>query len=165
MAQVKVVHVPYKGGAPAMLGLLQGETYAMITNFVTALPPVRANRVRTLGVTSLKRTTLAPEIPTIDESGLKGFELQQFYSIVMPAGTPPEIVQRVNQEIAALSQVALAPATYWLGLEFDAATYFGSGVAMMTVSYETFTYAAPPANYVQTATVSISVPDWYIVGR
>jgi tripartite-type tricarboxylate transporter receptor subunit TctC len=99
MAQVRLIHVPYKGGAPAMLSLLQGETYAMVANFLTALPVVRANRVRALGVTSLKRSALAPEIPTIDESGLRGFELQQFYSIVAPAGTPAEIVQRLNQEI------------------------------------------------------------------
>jgi tripartite-type tricarboxylate transporter receptor subunit TctC len=99
MAQVKMVHVPFKGGAPAMLSLLQGETYMMISNFLTALPPVRANRIRALGVTSLKRTALAPDIPTIDESGLRGFELQQFYSVVAPAGVAPEIVQRLNQEI------------------------------------------------------------------
>lgn len=99
MAQVKMIHVPYKGGAPAMLSLLQGETFVMIANFLTALPPVRANRVRALGVTSLKRTSLAPDIPTIDEAGLRGFELQQFYSVVAPAGTPAEVLQRLNQEI------------------------------------------------------------------
>ncbi len=99
MAHVTLVHVPYKGGAPAMLSLLQGETYAMVANFLTALPPVRANRVRALGVTSLRRSALAPDIPTIDESGLRGFELQQFYSLVAPAGTPVEIIQRLNQEL------------------------------------------------------------------
>ena len=99
MAHVQLVHVPYKGGAPAMLSLLQGETFAMVANFLTALPVVRSHRVRALGVTSLKRTTLAPDIATIDESGLRGYELQQFYSLVAPAGTPGEIVQRLNHEM------------------------------------------------------------------
>ena len=99
MTNVKMVHVPFKGGAPAMLSVLQGETFVMISNFVTSLPQVRANRVRALGVTSLKRTSLAPDLPTIDEAGLRGFELQQFYSVVAPVGTPAEIVQRLNQEI------------------------------------------------------------------
>jgi tripartite-type tricarboxylate transporter receptor subunit TctC len=99
MAQIRMIHVPFKGGSPAMLSLLQGETYVMIANLLTALPPVRSNRVRALGVTSPQRSFLAPEIPTIDESGLRGFELQQFYSLMAPAGTPPEIVQRLNQEM------------------------------------------------------------------
>jgi tripartite-type tricarboxylate transporter receptor subunit TctC len=100
MTKTKMLHVPFKGGSPAMLSLLQGETFVMVSNFVTALPQVRSKRVRALGVTSLRRTALAPDIPTVDEGGLPGFELQQFYSVVAPAGTPAEIVQRVNQEMA-----------------------------------------------------------------
>lgn len=99
MAKVKMVHVPFKGGAPAMLSLLQGETFVMVANFLTALPQARDKRVRALGVTSLQRSALASDIPTIDESGLRGFEVQQFYSIVAPAGTPAEIVNRLNREI------------------------------------------------------------------
>jgi tripartite-type tricarboxylate transporter receptor subunit TctC len=99
MAKVKVIHVPFKGGAPAMLSLLQGETYVFMANLLTALPPVRTNRVRALGVTSPARSSLASDIPTIHEAGLPGFELQQFYSIVAPAGTPSDVVQRLHQEI------------------------------------------------------------------
>ena len=78
---------------------MQGETYVGFANFLSALPAMRSNRVRGLGVTSLKRTALAPDIPTIDESGLRGFEMQQFYSLVAPAGVPAEVVQRLNQEM------------------------------------------------------------------
>jgi tripartite-type tricarboxylate transporter receptor subunit TctC len=99
MAKVKMIHVPFKGGAPAMLSLLQGETYVFMANLLTALPPVRSNRVRALGVTSPERSSLAPDIPTIHESGLPGFELQQFYSVVAPAGTPVDIIERLHQEI------------------------------------------------------------------
>lgn len=99
MTGVSMLHVPFKGGAPAMLSLLQGETFVAISNFLTSLPQVRAKRVRALGVTSAARTSLAPDIPTIDEAGLRGFDLQQYYSVVAPAGTSAEIIARLNHEI------------------------------------------------------------------
>jgi tripartite-type tricarboxylate transporter receptor subunit TctC len=99
MAKARFVHVPYKGGAPAMLSLFQGENFVMIANFLTALPAARQSRVRALGVTSLARTRLAPELPTIAETGLPGFELQQFYSLVAPAGIPADVVSRLHHEM------------------------------------------------------------------
>jgi tripartite-type tricarboxylate transporter receptor subunit TctC len=99
MAKVKMLHVPFKGSVPGILSVLQGETFVMAGNFLAALPQVRHKRVRALGVTSLKRSALASDIPTIDESGLRGFEMEQFYSIVAPAGTPVEIINRLNREM------------------------------------------------------------------
>ncbi|HEX2828579.1 MAG TPA: tripartite tricarboxylate transporter substrate binding protein [Burkholderiales bacterium] len=100
MSKARFVHVPYKGGAPAMLSLFQGENFVMIANFLTALPAARQSRVRALGVTSLARTRLAPDLPTIAETGLPGFELQQFYSLVAPAGIPADVVARLSHEMA-----------------------------------------------------------------
>lgn len=99
MAKVRLLHVPFKGSVPGILSVLQGETFVMAGNFLAALPQVRHKRVRALGVTSLKRSALASDIPTIDEAGLRGFEMEQFYSIVVPAGTSADIVNRLNREM------------------------------------------------------------------
>jgi len=100
IAGVKMVHVPYKGSSPALLALVQGETDLMFNNFIVSLPMIKTNRLRALAVTSPQRSSTAPGLPTMDEAGLRGFEMQQFYMVVAPAGTSKEIVNRLNAEIA-----------------------------------------------------------------
>jgi tripartite-type tricarboxylate transporter receptor subunit TctC len=99
MAGVKMIHVAYKGSSPGMFSVVSGETDLMFNNALPALPQVRNGRLRALGVTTPQRSAVLPEVPTIAESGLKGFEVQQNYGVLAPAGTPREIVTRLNQEI------------------------------------------------------------------
>jgi tripartite-type tricarboxylate transporter receptor subunit TctC len=99
MAGVQMVHIPYKGGAPAMADLLAGQVQLMFDNLANALPNVRAGRLRALAVTTLRRSPSIPELPTIAEAGLPGFDLSTWFGVMVPAGTAPEIVARLNAEI------------------------------------------------------------------
>jgi tripartite-type tricarboxylate transporter receptor subunit TctC len=99
MAGVEMVHIPYKGGAPAMADLLAGQVQLMFDNLANALPNVRAGRLRALAVTTLARSPAMPDLPTIAESGLPGFDLTTWFGLMVPAGTPPEIVVKLNAEI------------------------------------------------------------------
>jgi tripartite-type tricarboxylate transporter receptor subunit TctC len=98
-ARVDMVHIPYKGGAPAMQDLLAGQTQLMFDNLANALPQVKAGKLRALAVTTLKRAPSVPDLPTIAESGLPGFDLTTWFGIFVPAGTPPETVAKLNAEI------------------------------------------------------------------
>ena len=98
MAKIKMVHVAYKGGAPAMTALLSGETQLIFASPSTAIPQVKAGRVRGLAVSTLKRSPILPELPTIAESGLPGFETDNWYGMVVAARTPRAIVERLNTE-------------------------------------------------------------------
>ncbi len=100
MAGIKMIHVAYKGSSPGMLSVVAGETDLGFNNTLPALPQVKSGRLRALGVTTPQRSALLPGVPTIAESGLPGFEVQQNYGVLAPAGTPREIVLRLNQEIA-----------------------------------------------------------------
>jgi tripartite-type tricarboxylate transporter receptor subunit TctC len=95
-------HVPYKGGVPAMLDLIAGQTSFMVMDLPPALPQIRDGKVRALGVTTLKRVAAAPDIPTLSESGLVGFELVGWQGIVAPAGTPRPIVDQLAVQVAKL---------------------------------------------------------------
>ena len=99
MTKLSLIHVPFKGSTQAMVSLSSGEIDVMFGNYQATLGLVRTGRLRALGQSSPNRSTLAPDIPTISESGVPGFELRQLYSIVATAGTPMEIIRRLNQEI------------------------------------------------------------------
>jgi len=105
MAGVDMVHVPYKGLAPALTDLLAGEVQLMFSSVVAILPHIKAGKLRAIAVTGAKRLASMPELPTIAESGLPGYEASSWYGILAPAGTPRDIVVRLNAELAkALEQ-------------------------------------------------------------
>jgi tripartite-type tricarboxylate transporter receptor subunit TctC len=99
MAGIKGVHVPYKGLAPATLDTVSGNLVMTWNSITASAPYIRDKRLRALGIGSTKRSKLMPEIPTIAESGLKGYELGSWYGIFAPAGTPHDIVQRLQAEV------------------------------------------------------------------
>jgi tripartite-type tricarboxylate transporter receptor subunit TctC len=96
-AKIDIVHVPYKGGSPAATDLMAGHLSMMFEMGYAALPSIQAGRVRPLAVTSQKRLTILPDVPTMAESGIKGFESYNWQGIVVPAGTPAPIISRLNQ--------------------------------------------------------------------
>jgi tripartite-type tricarboxylate transporter receptor subunit TctC len=102
MAGVKLVHVPYKGAAPALADLLGGQVQLMFSTMPPALPHVRDGKLRALAVTSLKRSPAAPELPTVDEIALPGFEANTWHGVVLPAGASAAIIARLNREIVAI---------------------------------------------------------------
>ncbi|QIL74391.1 tripartite tricarboxylate transporter substrate binding protein (plasmid) [Diaphorobacter sp. HDW4B] len=98
-ANVDVAHVPYKGSAPATNDLLGGVTDAQFDNLVTLVPFVKSGKLRALGVSSKQRVSALPDVPTLDEAGLPGFEDGTWYGIVAPKGTPKPIVDKLNAEL------------------------------------------------------------------
>jgi tripartite-type tricarboxylate transporter receptor subunit TctC len=105
-AGIDVTHVPYKGNAPALNDLIGGQVTAMFSNVVTVVGHVKGGRLRALGVSSVRRSVLAPDIPTIAESGFPGFEVIAWFGMAVPAGTPKTIVATLNAGVLG----ALAPA-------------------------------------------------------
>jgi tripartite-type tricarboxylate transporter receptor subunit TctC len=98
-AGIKMIHVPYKGGGPSAQALLGGETMLSFVDVITALPFANAGRLRPLGASTTKRSMMMPELPTIAESGLKGFESSTTFAAFAPAGTPREIVAKINKDL------------------------------------------------------------------
>ena len=96
---IQTQHIPYKGSAPGLVDLASGQTQFMIDTINTVLPYVRDNRLRGLAVTSAKRSPLLPDLPTLAEAGLSGFEAAAWQGIVVPTSTPNEIIQKLNAEV------------------------------------------------------------------
>jgi len=99
MGGVHITHVPYKGIAPAHSDTMGGQISMMFDSIVTGLPAAKAGRLRALGVTTLKRWPAAPDVPTMSEAGLTGYEVNSWYGLIGPAGLPKEIVERLNTEV------------------------------------------------------------------
>ena len=97
-----MVHIPYRGVAPAFTDLIGGQTQAMFPGLAAAIPHIRSGRVRPLAVTGLKRHPQFKDLPTLDESGFKGFDAQQWYGVVGPAGIPASIVKQLNESLAVV---------------------------------------------------------------
>src|SRR6185312_8840398 len=95
-AKINIVHVPYKGAAPALQDVLAGHVQMMFATAASVIGLIKNQKVRALAVTTLKRTALLPDLPTMDELGLKGFDATTWHGLVAPAGTPREIIESLN---------------------------------------------------------------------
>jgi tripartite-type tricarboxylate transporter receptor subunit TctC len=99
MTGTYMVHIPYKGAAPAMADMMAGRIQLMFDNLASALPSIKSGKVRALATTTLKRSSFLPELPTLDESGLKGFDMTTWWGVSVAANTPPAVVDRLSAEI------------------------------------------------------------------
>jgi len=104
MTKTFMVHIPYKGSAPVVTDLLAGQVDVMFDNVPNVIQHVRAGKMKALGVSTVKRSALAPEVPSIDEAGVPGYDLSVWFGVLAPAGTPRDIIQRLNVEIVKILQ-------------------------------------------------------------
>ena len=104
MAGVDIEHIPYKGSSPALTDLVGGQVAVFIGNMPPTVPLVKAGKLRALAVTTKTRSALMPELPTIAEAGLPGYETVAWFGVLAPAGTPPDVVNRLSQEIGKIAR-------------------------------------------------------------
>ena len=128
MAGVNTVHIPYKGGGPAMVDLLGGQIQAIYATLVTALPHIKSGKIRALAVTPAKRAPMLPDVPTIAEAGLPGYEAANWYGLLAPAKTPKPVIARLNREVVKI-----------LEMQEVKDSFFGLGMLAQTSTPEEFT--------------------------
>ena len=104
LTNTKMVHVPYKGSAPSIVGLTSGEVQVLFTSIPAGLGQIRAGRMRALAVSTIKRSAALPDVPTVDESALKGYDAASWYALFMPAGSPKNAVAAVSKEVVKIMQ-------------------------------------------------------------
>lgn len=102
MARVKMTHVPYKGGGPAMTGVLAGEVQLLFPTMQSAMPLVKGGRLRPLAISTAKRSPAVPEVPTVAESGVPGYDATGWYGMLAPAGTPQAAIDRLHAEVVKI---------------------------------------------------------------
>jgi len=105
-AGTKIVHVAYKGGGPAMVDLLGGNINLIFATAASSVPHINSGKIRALAVTTAKRSGLVPDLPTVAEAGLKGFEANNWYGMLVPAKTPRDVINRLNKEVIAVLNMA-----------------------------------------------------------
>lgn len=106
MTNVRMVHVPYKGGGPAMIDLLSGQVQLLFNTVVQSLPHINSGRLKPLAVGSLKRSSVLPQVMTIDESGVRGYDVTNWFGLLVPGKTPQSIVARINRDVVQHLQAA-----------------------------------------------------------
>ena len=104
MTGTYLIHIPYKGSAPAVADLIAGRVQLMFDNLASALPNIQAGKLRALAVTTLRRSSFLPDLPTLDQSGLKGFDMTTWWGLMSPARTPQSVVERLAAEAAKALQ-------------------------------------------------------------
>jgi tripartite-type tricarboxylate transporter receptor subunit TctC len=136
MTGTQMTHVPYRGAGPAMAGLLGGEVQLLFNDALASMSHIGAKTVRPIAVTTLKRAPFLPDVPTIDESGVKGFDNASWAAMAAPAGTPKEAITRINREMAAVlalpaikEKIAAAGATIVGGTPEEFADYLKAEMA------------------------------------
>ncbi|MBI2509749.1 MAG: tripartite tricarboxylate transporter substrate binding protein, partial [Betaproteobacteria bacterium] len=122
-AGVNMVHIAYKGGGPAAAAVLSGEAQVLFGSVASSMPHVKSGRLKALATTGLKRSKVAPELPTLAESGFPGFDVSSWYAFIVPAGTPAAVVNRIRIEaIKALQLPDVQQAMSRQGLEVETST-------------------------------------------